>query len=186
MLGLRRRKRKEGWAVDVERIEPDGRDDSVRLRMADSDRLWVAAICAIALIACLVYAIDKRGAGRRSKPPAEPTSAQALSYNDAAHRKFTERFVSKKSQQSTVLEARFLNAKKFRIIVRGDVGADDISYLASMAANRIAHEFGTRAAVQVYRRSTAEKKDILIATAVWKDDRFGFVVQFDKRSTTAE
>ena len=186
MLGLRRRKRQEGWAVDVEHVEPDGRDDSVRQRLADSDKLWVAAIFAVVLVVVVFFMLDKRGVQRKANPPDGPAPAASLSYNDAAHRDFAEHFVSKKGRESTVTSARFLNAKKFRIIVRGDVGADEISYLASMAANRISYEFKTRAAVQVYRSSAAEHRDILVATAVWKDDRFGFVVQFDSRNSTVE
>ena len=80
----------------------------------------------------------------------------------------------------SVVDAHFGDAK-FVIVVPGDSSADDIEHLASMAAQRNLAKFKNRIIIEVYQRSAANKTEVLVATAKWEVNRYGFVVQLMRR-----
>ena len=179
MLGLKRRRRVDGWAVEVSESEPDGGSLSVRQRIGDSDKLWAAALIAIVLIAAFLYMSAKGGGEDQKQYTVQPASSPSGSYDDAAHRKFEVDVRKKISRGVGIIEARFVGLSKFRITVPGNTSADSMEYISCHAAERILHDFKTQAVVQVYMR-TARGKMILAATARYDPDQYGFIVKFEK------
>ncbi len=180
MLGLKKRNKVEGWALDVSQPELDGKGRSIRQRLADNDKLWLGSLILILLIvAVTVYTSTKDS---EDQPiPVEPELTGIGFYDDAAHAEFAAQLAASGSRRDIVLTAAFVGPSKFRVTVRADVSTDDITEMAQYAGNRILNEFRTRAVIQVYALSAASGEERLAATAQFVDEQYGFVVEFQDR-----
>ena len=184
MLGLKKRNKVEGWALDVSHPELDGKGRSIRQRLADNDKLWLGSLILILLIvAVTVYTAKKHSGGEPI--PVESELTAIGTYGDAAHAEFAEQFAASGPHRDIVLSAAFVGPSKFRVTVRADVSTDDITEMAQYAGNKILNEFRTRAVIQVYALSAATGEERLAATARFVDEEYGFVVEFQDRGVNA-
>lgn len=144
-------------------------------RVGDSNKLWVGALIVLVLVAGILMTQAKhRGAQKNEDLFMPPAKLAFGTYDDKPHGDFAADFRAKAGH---VLDAHFAEGK-FVIVVPGDVNADDIEHLCSMAAQRNLAKFKNRIVVEVYQRSVATKSDVLVATARWEVSRYGFVVRF--------
>lgn len=173
MLGLKRRRKVEGWALDVAETDAQVGRTTLAQRLAESNKLWIVSF--VAVLALSGYLVRTTGsfAPDRVVPP---STRAPENYTDEAHKAFAREFVVDKSYGFKVLDAGFVAPDRFRVVVPGNVSKDDIDYAAAMAGNRIIHEFHFRAVIQVYRRS-AGGAESLAATARWEPKKYGYVVK---------
>ena len=173
MLGLKRRRRVEGWAETVSTADEAVHSSFIQ-RVADSNKLWVATLVVLVVVAGVLMMQAK---GRRSQKNEDlynpPVRLAFGSYYDKPHEVFAADFIRK---NGSVLDAHFADGK-FVIVMPGDASADDIEHFASIAAQRNLAKFKNRIVVEVYQRSATTKGEVLAATARWEVNRYGFVVR---------
>lgn len=183
MLGLKKRKESEGWAIDVDKAEPDGRDGSLRQRFADSDKLWAGSLIAVVVVVFGMYAAIKFAKPLQPRNARPSMSADALDYTNAAHQKFARKIVARKvgdiAGNTLIIDAEFIGKDKFRIVVRGEISADEIDAVSTMTARKIEHDFGVRPVVQVYRRRASDGRDEVVGSARWRPDKYGYFFKFE-------
>lgn len=180
MLGLKRRTRVEGWAVEIK--EGDEKIHSTFFqRVGDNNRIWVVCLIGLTLIAGVLLVYAKKQGSRRNedlyKPP--PTRLVYGSYGDSDHKAFAAAFMR---ENECVTDAHFVDGGKFIVAVRSDTSSDDIEYISRTAAQKNLHEFRNRIVVEVYIRSLLSKADALVATTKWEVNRYGFVVHMIDRN----
>jgi hypothetical protein len=177
MVGLKRRRRVEGWAETVSTAD-EAMQSSFMQRIADSNKLWVATLVVLVVVAGVLMMQAKDRRSQKNEDLYSPSARLAEgSYIDKPHADFAADFVRK---NGSVLDAHF-GEGKFVIVVPGDASADDIEHLASMAAQRNLARFKNRIVVEVYQRSASTKAELLAATAKWEVKRYGFVVRWIRR-----
>lgn len=183
MLGIRRRKQVEGWALDV---NEDGRGRmslSLRQRLAESNKLWL--LCAAGFVVLVVVVLGqakdtaKLSATQLIKNPKWPPQGAVPTPEHAA---FAREFRTDKSVAGKVLEASFVNQRRFRVVVPAEISADDMNFIAKTAARKILHRFDHLCTVELYVRSAAGNRTYLAATTRWDPEKFGFVVKLHKLS----
>ena len=185
MLGLKRRNKVEGWALDVPQPELDGKARSVRQRLADNDKLWLGSLILILVIVAVTIYTGRKD--NENQPiPVGPELTAIGTYNDAAHAEFAKQFATSRSYRGMVVNARFVGPSKFRIAVNADVSSDDIADMAKHVGNKILNKFRTRVAIQIYSVSSVTGEEKLAATAHYVDEQYGFVVTFEDRRTSAD
>ena len=181
MLGLKRRTRVEGWAVDV----TDG-DETIHStffqRVGDNNRLWVVCLIGVLILAGFFMAAAKHQGSQKNEDLYKPPPVRLIygSYGDEAHKEFAKAF---RKDNESVLDAHFVDGGKFIIAVRSDLSADDIDYLSRSAAQKNLHKFRNRIVVEVYSRGAGAKADVLAAITKWETSRYGFVVHMVDRRT---
>lgn len=177
MVGLKPRKRVEGWALDASNPSEARESAGVVQRIGDSNKLWV--ICFIGVL--LLFAFLLHEAKRGGPPPQEYGGQRGYrgigTYDDEAHTAFVEKFRTSKFYGSAVESARFINQERFEIIARRGVSTDEIGYAASMAARIIVEKFRQRVVVEVYQQDPSGKR--LLATTRWDRKKLGYVVKFN-------
>lgn len=162
MVGLKNRKA-EGWALDVS----DSEDISLRQRLADNNKLWLTSLIIVILIsAFLWHSAKNEKVEKQSMPPVRSNKA----YSEADYMRFANNFKA----QNEVVDAKFINEDKFRIVVPSEVRADDIEHMSTITAQKILHKFGHRVVIQVYFRN-ASGNEKLTAVTRWKPERYGFI-----------
>lgn len=177
MIGLRRRRRVEGWAETVSTADEAVHSSFIQ-RVADSNKLWVATLVVLVVVAGVLMMQAKERRSQKNEELYNPSARLAKgSYYDKPHADFAADFIRK---NSSVLDAHFAGGR-FVIVVPGDASADDIEHLASIAAQRNLAKFKNRIVVGVYQRSAATKGEVLAATAKWEVNRYGFVVRLIRR-----
>lgn len=177
MLGLKRRRRVEGWAETVSTAE-EAMQSSFIQRVADSNKLWAATLVVLVVVAGVLMTQAKQRRSQKNEDLYSPSARLAFgSYDDKPHADFSADFIMK---NGSVLDAHFGDGK-FVIVVPGDSSVDDIEHLASMAAQRNLARFKNRIVVEVYQRSAATKGEVLAATVRWEVKRYGFVVRLMRR-----
>jgi hypothetical protein len=178
MLGLKRRKRVEGWAVDVP--EANGEHQGVARRVIDNNKVWLLCLVGVVVLtlACVEFS------GRTISGPERiilPGPAPTYYRDRTTYLQFEQDFRNDKKIAEPVAEDRFLSPGRFQIVVFSGVSADEIEYLAGMAAARITYVFHHRAVVLVYKKSKSNVKT-LIATAQWEPRKKGYGVTFQPGS----
>jgi hypothetical protein len=177
MLGLKRRKRVEGWAVDVPGTNGDMEPRSVLQRLGDNNKAWLLCLAGIVILTLALIKMSDRTIGgdvAASEPRAIPSE-----YRDRGrYLQFEQDFRADKRFAEAVLEDRFLSPGRFQIVVSGGVSADEIDYVAKMAAERIRYLFGHKTVVQVYKRHAVTGAKILVAIVQWESKKGGYVVSF--------
>lgn len=177
MLGLKRRKRQEGWAVEVD--PNDERQNAHFLqRISDNNKIWVISLVAVLLMTVVLVWVSTRSGTPAQEYGGQPGYRGTGNYDDAAHSAFVEKFVKSKSYGAVVASARFVDQERFEIIVNQGVSADEIDYTAQMAAQIILEKFRQRVVVEVYDQDTAGKH--FLANTVWDEKKLGYVVKFNK------
>ncbi|MCE5197497.1 MAG: hypothetical protein ABFD54_17440 [Armatimonadota bacterium] len=179
MVGLKRHKRIEGWAVEV----PDADSELGQLtpiqRLAENNRLWVFSLAGVLVLAILLMFIFKHSAKPADPYGVRPSYANKGYYDDQQHRLFAQEFAVNKSYGSAVIEANFVSLDRFKIVLDGNCSADEIDYAAKMAAMLILRKFRYRAVVQCYVRRASDGVEHLAATTIWSPKKYGFVVKFE-------
>jgi hypothetical protein len=179
MLGSKRRKRVEGWAINVSEAEEE-RPGLIR-RMADNNRAWFVCLGGVVLLTGFLVRI----ADRRMSPnvrEAIPIRAPLTFRDHARYVQFEQEFHADKRFADSVLEDRFLSPGRFQIVVDGGASADEVEYLAKWAAERIRHVFLHRTVVQVYKPYGPAGAKKLFATAQWEAKKGGYAVTFQAGS----
>lgn len=175
MLGLKRRTRVEGWAVEVK--EGDETIHSTFFqRVGDNNKLWVACLIGLIVLSGALLLNANRLGSRKNEDLYKPPPVQLVygSYGDKAHTDFASAFCR---DHSDVLDAHFTDEGKFIIALRSDTSADDIDYLSRTAAQMNLHQFRNRIVVEAYLRGAGLKADVLAATTKWEINRYGFMVR---------
>ncbi len=172
MAGLKRRIRTEGWSRDVTDADED--QNSFLYRLSSNNKLWAAGLLLVLALAGLLMVQVKHRSAMKNEDIRTPPAVLAFgTYDDGPHAEFAADFLAKNKQ---VQDAHFAEGK-FVIIVPGDMSADNIENLSLTAARRNVAKFRNRIVVEVYQRSAATKTDRLIATTMWEDSQYGFVVK---------
>jgi len=178
MLGLKRRKRVEGWALDVAETDREVGRSTPAEKLADNNKLWI--ICLIAVLAVSLALLRFGGNEQIEKEgPRLPADLGSGHYDDSEHKAFAKSFVTDKRHGTTVLAARFVSREVFRIDVPANASKDDIEYAARYAGDRIVTVFNFRAVIEIHGKSVSGDSSIL-ATARWEPESYGFVVKFSK------
>lgn len=176
MAGLKRRIRTEGWARDVS--EADDEQDSFLCRLSNNNKLWLAVLVVIAVVAGLLLMQVKQRSNLKNDDLYRPPTQLAFgTYDDGPHLEFVREFMERNRQ---VVDAHFSD-DKFTFVLPGDASADNIEHLSILAAQRNLAKFKNRIVVEVYQRSAATESDRLVAVTKWEDDRYGFVVKLLSR-----
>jgi predicted aspartyl protease len=177
MTGFKRRTRVEGWALDVSDGEEVGYRSTIQ-KLGDNNRLWIAALIVLVVVSAFLLKQTKSNAGAVEKPKGPPPAQTNGAYLDQDHKDFARQFVRDKGKDGQVVEAKFVNDRKFMFVVPGDTGADDIEYLSKMAAELHRARFKSWLTIDAYQRSAANGRDILRARTTWVKKQYGFVVKF--------
>lgn len=175
MLGLKRRKKVEGWAIDVVEHGTEEQASNFYERLARNNRLWFLSLLVL-IAACLMLMQQAKNAGGDSeKFVTMPKAAPEGSYVDEKHEAFAREFAASNSGNVVLLEARFVNPNRFKITVPADVGRDDIDLISKLAGMKILRTLHHRSVVEVYtRRAGGGEK--LVAITRWEPKQYGFVV----------
>lgn len=182
MLGLRRRKQLEGWAIDV---SEDGRDQfsrGLRQRLADNNKLWLVCAVVILAVAVMLVAQARHGGDVTARYVKNPKWPPAGAQASEQHIAFSEEFRKEKSVAGKVKDARFIGQRRFKVVVPAEVSTDDMHYIAKMAARKILLRFKHLSTVELYVQSAAAGKQDLAATTRWDAEKYGFVVKVHKLS----
>ena len=181
MVGLKRRKKLEGWALADSEINEESRHVGTWQRLADNNKLWAACLIAVLLLSAFFYRNAKQGSQVKNDFESSPISTG--SYDNKAHKEFSRQFLQNSRYGTLVTDARFVGPETFRLTLKGNSGADDIDYVSKVAAQKILSKFKTRVVVQAYMKSSAFKGEMLIATAQWESKKYGFVVRFSREAS---
>ena len=186
MAGLKRRRRVEGWAVNLSESGGEADNSSLRQRLADNNKLWAFSMVAIVLITCFLFFESKQGASKDESNFTDKYQATSNTpYLDEAHNKFVSAFKTYKSSGFTVLDASFVGPGSLQVVVPGDVSADDIEYMANLIGMKALHSLKERIVVNVYfNKASGIRPD---AVASFNPKQNGFIVKFkDSGGTTVE
>jgi hypothetical protein len=177
MLGLKRRKKQEGWAVDIDDSKDETKGLSLLQRIGDNNKFWAASIIVVVLIAALLIVQSNRSVPDALESETQPGYSGKGVYNDAAHKKFATDFVTDKSYGTFITSARFIDQERFEMIAGRGVSADEIDFAARMAARLILSKFRQRIVVEVYDEDSAGKH--FLANTAWNPEK-GYIVKFNK------
>lgn len=178
MAGLKRRIRVEGWALDVPDGEEAGYKSAVQ-RVGDNNKLWIVMLIVVVVVSgFLMHQARGGGPGEKEGSFTPPQAAVDGDYRNQEHQDFAKDFVKNQGKDGMLIEASFVNNRKFAFVVPGDKGADDIEYVSKMAAQYHLARFKTWAKIEAYQRSAGTGRDTLRATTSWVASRYGFVVKF--------
>jgi hypothetical protein len=177
MLGLRRRRRVEGWAVDVAGSDGEMEQQGLVRRVADNSKIWLLCLVGIVLLTGVFVKYSTFTIGGNAAAP-EPLQAPSEFRDRIRYTQFAEEFSTDKRFAESVEEARFLSPGRFRLVVASGVSADEIDYVAKMAAERVRYVFQHRTVVQVYKRDITGSSSTLVATARWEPKKSGYAVSF--------
>ena len=181
MLGLKRRRKVEGWAIDTSDTENGGMYASPWQRLADNNKIWIASFAFIVLVTIFFIKHADRALVVDQTPARGAKTADVGSCNDSEHSALATEFANDKSNAQVVAEARFLALDRFRIVVPSATSADDIEYVSQKAALRILHIFKCRPVVTVYMKDASDGSLNLVSTTRWESAKYGFVVKFKNR-----
>jgi len=176
MLGLKRRKRIEGWAVDVSEIEAEAERLGFLQRIGDNNKAWLVCLVGILLMTGIYIKFAKRTyGGHVAEPP--PREAPEYFRERSRYTQFERDFRADKQYVASVVDARFLSPGMFQVVVASGISADEIDYLAKMSAERVTYVFHHRTVVQIYQRSPRGNSKVPVATAQWQDKKHGYWVK---------
>ena len=175
MIRFRRRRRVEGWALDINDAEANSAPLSLRQRLSEDNRLWLVFMGLIVIFTFWMVTNGKSG-GNDDSHKAKNLPPSVGSYTDDKHQSFTNYFLANKRYSSSVLEARYVGPGNFRIVMSGGTSTDEIKYISTMAAKLIECRVGERAVVNVYVRSEQTGLTDKVATTNWNDKRATYTV----------
>ena len=179
MIGIRRRKKIEGWAIDVSDSDMDAGRLTPWQRLADNTRLWFAALAAVILISA--FFIWQTGGGTNAGGDHKRLAAPPIeAYRDFKHTQFARDFVNRNSYGTSIISAEFVGAD-FQITLPATASADEVNYTATMAAKLIEHKLKHRAIVDVYTKSASGGGVRLVAITKWNPEKYGYTVSAPKR-----
>ncbi|MGQ9455830.1 MAG: hypothetical protein ACUVRS_03265 [Armatimonadota bacterium] len=176
MAAARKRTKVEGWELQVSETDAEVGRTTLRQRLADNNKLWAA--CFIGLVAIVLYFANVMGNSEQAANPFEDAVLRANigSADDPAHREFTSQFVREFSDRFDILDAQFVGPDKFRIVVPASTSRDDVEFIAKAAGIKILTKLRFRPVVQVYNKKARDGM-VLVATAQWQPQKYGFVVE---------
>lgn len=175
MLGLKRRAKVEGWALDVTNGDEELKGSLIQ-RLGNNNKLWAVSLVVLLLVAGLLIRVSKSRDSEKNEDLVRPPSPRLVlgTYGDKLHSEFAADFVK---NNSAAISARFADGK-FIIVVAGDTSVDDIEHMSRMAAERNGAKFRNRVVVDVYQRKSGTGQDVLVCTTQWDSDSFGYVPRF--------
>jgi hypothetical protein len=181
MIGIHRRRRIEGWAVEVSESQSTAGPYTLRQKLADNNKLWLIILGAILAIALWLLFNTIQTEIVPSDGPAG--GASIGSYDDSRHQDFTNWFLGKKPYADSVLEGGFVGPNMFRLIMPSDASADDIDYTSKMTASLIEHKLRERTVVQVYLKRASTGSQQLVATTQYEPDSHGYKTKFHHKTS---
>jgi hypothetical protein len=176
MLGLRRRKRIEGWAVDVSETDGEMERQGFFQWIGDNSRAWFICLVGIVLLTGVYVKYSRRTIGGNI-PEGVPLQAPEYFRERPRYTQFEQDFRRDKRFVDYVVDARFLSPGRFQVVVSSGIGADDMDYLAKMAAERVRYVFHHRTVVQIYKEGLKGNSKVLVATAQWQEKKHGYWVK---------
>jgi hypothetical protein len=179
MLGFKRRKRVEGWAIDV----PDGDTErpGMMRRIADNNKAWLVCLAGLVVLTLFLVKMSNHTIGG-DLPAVEPVRAPTEFRDRTRYSRFEQDFRTDRRFAEAVVEDRFLSPGRLRVVVASGVSADEIEYLAKWAAERIRYVFHHRTVVQVYKNKGSSGESTLIAITRWEPKKGGYTVSFQAGS----
>lgn len=178
MMGMGRRRRVEGWALDIPDVDAGGAPLSLRQRLSEDNKLWLVIMGLIVIFTFWMLMNGKSGDGD-DHHKAKVLPSCSGTFNDDKHRSFTDYFLANKRYSSSVLEAGYVGPGNFRIVMLGSTGPDDIEYTSKMAAKLIETKVGERAVVNVYMKSEPSGLTRKVARTNWDDKKATYMIIFE-------
>jgi len=161
MVELKRRAKVEGWALDVSDL--DSRKPILQL-IADNNKLWVATLVLVLLIAGFFVWQTKHESSTSS-------NRGYASYNDQLHRDFIGKFIRVTMRDAHIIYGRFTGKHDLELVVPDDTSSELISLASSVAAKDTRETFRTLYTVKVYRQNAKTEAKTLASTASWDNGR---------------
>lgn len=146
MLGLTRRRRVEGWAVDAVETNADVGRATLMQRLAQNNRLWIA--CMILIVVVGLY-LAFAGSGLPDENMTGGRKTQDTFY-DARHRTFADDLPTRPYMKGLVIGASFPDRETFWITLKSGTSLEDVGYAARIAGTQIARKFGYRPVIMAY------------------------------------
>lgn len=178
MLGLKRRRRVEGWAVDVAETNADVGRSTLRQRLAENNRLWI--VCTIVVVIGSLYLAFTGGSTEDATGSSIIGRAQD-NYDDAEHREFEASIPTKRHFKGSVVEAHFVDRETFRVTLKNGTTTDEVAYVARIVGTQIARKFNYRPVVLAYVVGPDGTR-ILVASSQYEIRSSGYVTTFPKKS----
>lgn len=177
MVGLKRRRRVEGWALDISEAEGNLDSGGIRQRLGDSNKLWIACV----VVVVVATGIFVKTSGSVSTGPdviRQPVAAPA-EFEDREHRyrQLARGFMNDKRYKESITSVEFLSPGQLQVVVPGTISADEIDYISKMAAETVRNKLNHRVVVLVYVKRQADSSQSLAATTQWDPKKFGFVIR---------
>ncbi len=148
MLGLKRRRRVEGWAVDAAETNSDVGRATLMQRLAQNNRLWI--ICAIVIVIASLYLVVLSGRSGDNASHSKVVARAQDSYMDEEHQAFADALPTKPHLKGKLVRARFSDADMFEITLKSGTSLEDVGYAARIVGTQIARRFGYRPVVLAY------------------------------------
>lgn len=180
MIGLKRRRRVEGWTVEVSEYGPEADKISLRQRLAENSKLWIISLAAIILFT-LFFVRHSNIIPSTSDSYPDRLKACDTFYDDA-HKQFADNLKNDKSYGINFKSVSFVAPGDLQVVVPGDVSSDDVEYMASMTGAKAMHLLKDRITVSVYYRNASSSPD---AVASYDPQKGGFIVKFRNVGQTA-
>ena len=178
MVGLKPHTTVDGWAENVQDMKGDPTILTFRQRLAENTRLWFVCLAIVLVIATVVgissIPQDKEHHFKKKSVSASPVGT----FDDSEHSAFARKLASDFRYSSSVLEARFVAAGTFEIVMTGSSGRDEIETVSKMAGLRIKRRFGENVVVLTYVDDASSHKRTHVADTMWDDEEAGFVAHF--------
>lgn len=166
MIGIHRRKRIEGWALDLNELEVSGPHYSLRQKLGEDNRLWLIVAGAIVVLTFWII-MGLQGKDNEDVAKEARVMSTNMNYTDQAHRDFTNEFLKNKRYCKSVIEGGFTSPGIFRLVMPSDASADDIDFTSKMAAKLIENKLNERVAVYTYFKKVATGEEWRTAITQW-------------------
>lgn len=171
-MSWRSKKRKKGWALDPGEEAPIG---GLRERLGANDKVWLAALLVVILIATMVIT----RASKTSQHPLKLSPGAELvgSAHDEAHTQFLAEFRRLAARRGVTVSASFESSRVLKLVMPGDVDNDELRFLSRSAALGIQRRVRLNPVIRSYTEDAKTGTPKLVAETKWDTSAGDYVVQ---------
>lgn len=168
----RSKKRKKGWALDPGEDAPIG---GLRERLGTNDKVWLAALLVVILVATMVIT----RASKTSQHPLKrsPGVELAGSAHDEAHTQFLVEFRRLAARRGATVNASFESSRVLKLVMPGDVDNDELRFLSRAAALGIQRRVRLNPVIRAYTEDTKTGNPKLVAETKWDTNSGDYIVE---------